>query len=97
MSEVSGANNEVRPQSPLRPGPQTPHSIRGRPEAKPGMAFKRIRRSDCPLSLQWSRPPIDLGRKNRHVRSRLRSRLVDLAIPVSRASTAACAGQRSLQ
>jgi hypothetical protein len=27
MSEVSGANNEVTPQSPLRPGPQTPHSI----------------------------------------------------------------------
>ena len=27
MSGVSGANNEVTPQSPLRPGPQTPHSI----------------------------------------------------------------------
>jgi hypothetical protein len=25
------------------------------------MAFKRIRRSDRPLSLQWKRPPIDLG------------------------------------
>ena len=27
MSGMSGANNEVTPQSPLRPGPQTPHSI----------------------------------------------------------------------
>ena len=27
MSGVSGANDEVTPQSPLRPGPQTPHSI----------------------------------------------------------------------
>jgi hypothetical protein len=25
------------------------------------MAFKRISKSDCPLSLQWKRPPIDLG------------------------------------
>jgi hypothetical protein len=27
MSGMSGANHEVTPQSPLRPGPQTPHSI----------------------------------------------------------------------
>jgi hypothetical protein len=61
MSEVSGANNEVTPQSPLSPD-RRPHTrFRGRPEAQPGMAFKRIRRSDCPLSLQWKRPPIDLG------------------------------------
>ena len=50
MSGVSGANNEVTPQSRLGSGPQTPHSTsRGR-ETQPSMAFKRISKSDCPLS-----------------------------------------------
>jgi hypothetical protein len=31
MSGMSGANHEVTPQSPLRPGPQTPHSHSTRP------------------------------------------------------------------
>jgi hypothetical protein len=50
MSGVSGANNEVTPQSRLGSGPQTPHSLRGRRETQPGMAFNRISKSDCPLS-----------------------------------------------
>ena len=61
MSGMSGANHEVTPQSPLEARTADPTLDFEGPEAQPGMAFKRISKSDCPLSLQWKRLPIDLG------------------------------------
>lgn len=58
MSGMSGANHEVTPQSPLRPGPQTPHSIS---REAGGPARHGFQEDQQALSLQWKRPPIDLG------------------------------------
>jgi hypothetical protein len=61
MSGMSGANNEFPPQSPLRPGPQTPHSISREAGGQARHSFQEDPQVRFPLSLQWKRPPIDLG------------------------------------
>ena len=69
MSGVSGANNEVTPQSPLGPGPQTPHST-SREAARPSQAWlsrgSASQIAPCPYSGRGRRST--RGRKNRHVR-----------------------------
>ncbi len=69
MSGMSGANNEVTPQSPLRPGPQTRHSI-SREAGGQGQAWlsrgSAGQIAPCPYSRRGRRST--WGRKNRHVR-----------------------------
>jgi hypothetical protein len=69
MSGMSGANYEVTPQSPLRPGPQTPHSISreaGSPARHGFQEDQQVRLPPCPYSRRGCRST--WGRKNRHVR-----------------------------
>jgi hypothetical protein len=61
MSGMSGANHEVTPQSPLRPGLQAPHSISREAGGPEGHGFQEDQEVRLPLSLRWKRLPIDLG------------------------------------
>jgi hypothetical protein len=50
MSGVSGANNEVTPQSRLGPGPQTPHSTSREVRDPARHGFQEDQQVSCPLS-----------------------------------------------